>query len=671
MAKPKLPKITLSGNLSEDVKSDVYLELHARGAIDRHRNFMIEGREKWGRPENFYKGSFLVSDEPFPDFPDEKTHVDLPSGKSVHIVIQDDKGQSFPYSEIQPHEQLTNVVHGMFVRRPDGRVLCYEHDGEQLTGDRPFKMDGSLAPLHRHALEKEAERNGGNPILGLDDPGAKGFIGSVVLTRHNNILEFLPDFHRLEDLSEEEQAELAGDYDFVMKEIADDEIYKAKVIDLVASQLTEKDADRLIGVSGYAKTSEIYPSSSDHERRRAFDDALFDITLKAMNALREQGLLEPCPNNGPRNDVKMNAWNNWLNGAFDDPEDDSFDTTFGRNWLSQSPAFGAMSYAILDKTMDMEDSKVNLGKMRKCLMKAFKAYAEALPTNAGVMSARDLRCEITGDGLMLVDSVLKPELTHHSRRDKFGRYIPLENLEAPKKVRHMEIPLPSGKLIVNDWFRIKGFKEGVKALIGTEDNYDINYANGLDDRARNYFTKAGLCIVQVGNSSPTAYVEPSDDGSLIYRAGYVDEDHEDFWDEKGKRIKDMPEEAFSTCTDLWANTFADEQVLVDILLASGEYEDRAAAQTALDDYVENTWTVSRVDVGFDQLHLYAQTGYGMNTSRFSDVFKADELAQNVWQEDQYILSTKPLTVDPELLEENEWVWRDQYEPPEVDENPEP
>jgi hypothetical protein len=670
--KEKLPKVTLKGTLTGDVKNLFYRALHERGVISRNGVFLIEGRKKWGSPENFRSGEFEVSDQPFEGFNAGATHIDLPDGQGIHALIKDEKGEVFPISSVRRPEFITNIVHGMFVKRPDGEVHCYEHDGDQLTGARPFKINGELAPLHRLALEHEGAINGTSPVLTLSE--GKGFIGSVELTSFNTIVDLLPDFHRLEDLDADEQEDLSRDYAFVMKEIAEDMIYKTSVTDIVSSQMTLEDVDRLIEVSGYAETGKIYPEYNDFDRRKPFDQALFDITLKAMTALRNQGLLAPCPNNGPRNDPKMKAWNEWLNGKFDDPSDDSFTRKSGLMWLSQSPAFGAMTFCIFDKTRDMKKADVNIPKMRKSLRAAFRAFADDLPTSkAGVMTARDMNCAITGDTMMLVGSALKPKLTTHQRRDKFGRYEPLENLETPKSVRHMEIPLPSGKLIVNDWFRIKGFDKGLQALIGNDDDYDINNAAGMDDRARDYFQKAGLCIVQVGNTCPSAYEEPAEDGSKILRTGHIDEDHEEFWDENDVRIKDMPKEAFSTCTDLWANTFADEQVVVDILLASGEYNDRSEAQAALDNYLEKTWTASRVDVGFDQLHLYAPTGYGITKGQgqFDNVFKADELSQNEWQEDMYVLSTKPLTVDPEILNEEEWVWRSEFEPAQTQDEPEP
>jgi hypothetical protein len=401
--------------------------------------------------------------------------------------------------------------------------------------------------------------------------------------------------------------------------------------------------------------------------------------------LRGEGLLSPCPNNGPRGVGTLEAWNRWLAGAYDaPPEARDREHRYGEHQLVNAPGFKTVQNCLIRAVVEMErqvwerehpgerwgsDSKegainrddVQAG-LRDACARIITAYAEEETTdNIGFI---DLQGRQTSERFMLEGSFLTPVLCAVPA-DYASGPVRLPPIETPKSIRHLELSLPSGVLCMADWFRIEGFNEGLRALIGEDDHYEINYADGLDARSRDYFEKAGLAIVQVGNTSPHAYA----DTPGVWRMGHVDEDHDAFWTEEGEPRPGVtaPEPVWRTCTDLWANTFADQEVILDILMASDRYPDRAEALRAFEAYAEE-YGVSVTEIGADRLHLYVPTGHGVHAEDFNEVFRAAELDPAEWREDAYVLSVSPLTVDPDLLAPCDWRERTRLAP---DAPPEP
>jgi hypothetical protein len=103
------------------------------------------------------------------------------------------------------------------------------------------------------------------------------------------------------------------------------------------------------------------------------------------------------------------------------------------------------------------------------------------------------------------------------------------------------------------------------------------------------------------------------------------------------------------------------EVIVDILMASDRYPDRADALMGLTEYAQE-YGVSMTDLGVDRLHLYLPTGQGIHAGDFNEVFRAAELDPAAWREDVYVLSATPLTVDPGILEDCDWVERPATQP---------
>ncbi len=438
--------------------------------------------------------------------------------------------------------------------------------------------------------------------------------------------------------------------------------------------------DRFVDISKlqFLKEGLEYPISKDelsnHRRKTVYNtrSPINDMSEALMEAYRDAGYIKKCPNNGPRAIREMSKWNAWLSGK----ELDVYD----KMTLGRAPGFDTLekcfTAASVEIEMDKEKALSPNGKIsyddrvkfdldeeevdQEIALTVEKARAAFVSETLDPLMSRDTStCQVTGKHLRVGGTLFAPVLTQFTK-DYKEEVAPV--VETPKAALHFELPMPTGELVMTDWLRMKGFKEGLLARVGGDDFYDINGAVGLDERMQDYFTKGGLAIVQVGNSSPFAY----DDTAGVWRMGRVDEDY--FYDDDGNRTGEvMPGEAWTTCTDLWANIFADRAVIVDILMASGEYESRESADAALLEYVDESYGASITKLDVDNLHVYAPTGHGLHTGSFKKKFRADELDYPKWRKDQYVLSVEPLTVDPDVVLETGW------EAPahEVSETPEP
>lgn len=412
---------------------------------------------------------------------------------------------------------------------------------------------------------------------------------------------------------------------------------------------------------------------SSHRRNEIYharDNALDLISRDLMDLARAEGMVAGCPNSHNRGIHQMESWNRWVRG--EDLEGDSFAAMY----LQMTPGFmlleEALTSASVDVEMEMERALSPTGEVdyedrvsfslteadvdREIALTLQLAREAFVAGETDITSIRNdaVTCNVTGERMRVAGEYLAPVLMQH---DKSYKLVPVGIVSAPAVARHLEMSLPSGQLVMADWLRIPGFKEAMDDLSGEEDTpdgfFDVNSGKGVDDQQKAYFERAGLAYVSVGNSSPYGY----ETAPGIWRMGHAWDDDDRFWID-GKENPDCPppKENWRTCTDLWANVFADREVVVDILMHSGQYADRAAADAALLAYVEETYGAHIIEIGSDKLHLYSPTGpTTKDEGGFAEAFRAEELEEGDWWDDKYILSTQPLTVAPGVLEECDWV----------------
>lgn len=191
-------------------------------------------------------------------------------------------------------------------------------------------------------------------------------------------------------------------------------------------------------------------------------------------------------------------------------------------------------------------------------------------------------CDVTGAEIaMEFQDGWKPVLGEFVR----GEFRPLTAPAPQQAVDHQVILVPSGELLIADWFRIDAFTKGVK----NSDHIDINSAFGLLRQTTAYAQQHGFMSVFVGNTLPRIVQR---DGHFI--VARVDEDDGRLAGEVKGRV----------CTDLWWSTGIDREVLVSIVAQSVPLDEaRRLVDNEVDDRIASgDVTVLRTPPG--QLHLY-------------------------------------------------------------------
>lgn len=417
-----------------------------------------------------------------------------------------------------------------------------------------------------------------------------------------------------------------------------------------------------------------------------------------MEEVRNLGLLRPIPNGADRDIRVAVEWNRFVAGGIADAPE------YGWRKLFDTPLAAALGKALWNEGMD------RICEMRKAagldafpadqlrdrtgaralmpigsdeILRAAEAAAEgAALAGSGIhpffMMGSTITCPKTDAHLVWAENrLIDPEIGAVVFPDgdfRKGAYVPLEAWAAPKPFRHVEIPLPSGILMMADWFRIPGFNDGV----GKEDysGPGIGSDLGIDQRTQDHFERLGLMRIHATNCVPSVMR----DGEAL-RVGHFDEDHEDFWAENPDDPDDVipsglqpPEIVGRVCCDLWDVTFADREVLIDILMAgsaaidanggigvrgdevTGAPRDRDEAGAMLDLYAhQNDVAVVTFEPG-TVLHCYMATGHG--TMEFGEEFESADLERKEWLKDMFVLSARPLALTPDMaakVDEPDWL----------------
>jgi hypothetical protein len=430
--------------------------------------------------------------------------------------------------------------------------------------------------------------------------------------------------------------------------------------DTISAHINEELLRELIGEHDYPVNAEVIAKALRLDYR--LDKTPFqEASAAMMEKFRDAGMLEACPNISCRGVTAYQAWNDWVQG---EPKEKygyrSFENTIARTYAFSAfenttlRAFSSMRVYMTPRDKDgkhlrdedvmLEAADVDqlisdiLADLKEVFMdpeiSKMKVYETSL----------DTECSVTGRKVHTLGSTFSPVLGGPNPEKGYAFEV-FEDLDVPKVAQHLVLPLRSGKIIASSDYRyIHGFQEGLETLF--EDYHEMGNAEGMDQMVEDYFAKAGLVRIFT-TRSPSAYRE--DDG--LWRVGHVDEDSDHFYDGDERNDEIMPEPEWQVETGVWANIIADPETIKDIVFASGEYQTREDAAAAFDAFVEEHGDASPVvDIDAEELHVYMPTGYGLREAGgFIDKFRAEGIDVPEWREDSYMLSTRPLTVDPELI----------------------
>lgn len=192
-------------------------------------------------------------------------------------------------------------------------------------------------------------------------------------------------------------------------------------------------------------------------------------------------------------------------------------------------------------------------------------------------------CRVTGDMLQLEFRNWQPALgtavVAPGSSWKNTTFVEVTPLEAPK-VEHHVLTVPSGRLLIADWFRLPQFTDVVDAGVGRDHESDAAELRTVGHYARSH----NFMSIFVGNCDPDV-LQRSD--HLVI--GSTDPDEPEPHDQRGH-----------VSTELWRATAIDRDVLIAMLSRSMSTLD---AEQQLRDYMEHQ-QVLELTVRPGTLHLY-------------------------------------------------------------------
>lgn len=659
---PDLPDILREPGGADVSLRQIRTVLHAHGEHSLHNIFTVEGEKgNWGFPARFEVASVRVSKARFPDVQEEQSLCPIDDG--VHIAIEDSKGRLHGHKRCQSIVP-SRIVNGIAMTDSRGRTwLCESEDQENHCVLDPEGTFSGNGPIHRIS-------NATAPIVRHLNFPQGGYLtdlkvwGGFISLERNLVRGALGPITEIDPATPHLAAGLR-----VMEERLAATVERENRIEQVAGDVLTTDALKTVIARDFPLRQGILPNWNDKKVRGPFDDRLLSLTKEIGKRLRDAGLCAPCPNDGAHKVRGITAWNAFVEGRFDGPEKSlGRDDVYLHSELDDSPFFRTVRYALMNGA-DAAERKIWTSQHPHEEYDRSKTEVLVTETDLDRVLA-DLRDEIVRtlkfeDDFPLIAAEFRSSLDSKVRFEIMGGFlmpvlgikdpetriiIPVPVEEEPRIARHLELSLPSGRLLMADWFRIDGFNETVRKLCDG-DVFEVSYPSARDDQSRAYYERLGL--IHLASRGPTIYEDISD----VWRGGRVDEDHESFWRKNAQGNHEgtglCPEPAWGLQTYDYTNTFADVEVVIDILMASEKYGDREEAMAAIDRYVQDG-EAHIAEIGAGKLHLYLPTGYG-DTGLFTKRFRADELDYPEWRQDSFLISRVPLAVDPEFLEENDWV----------------
>lgn len=402
---------------------------------------------------------------------------------------------------------------------------------------------------------------------------------------------------------------------------------------------------------------------TDTDLRENLSHGARELALACLDALREAGLLSPAPHGASdRQAPSAMEWNAFVERGRAGISD------YGSYDFLACPLPSALRYrvdaALTDAIDAMRTSRgyAPLHDMRsrggtgpmvidEADLRTLSEAAAAGPSE--ILRGRtwsplfEFDCRKTGDRLRWRQGDFLAPALEVMVGDE---YVPLGPYLEPAPARHIEMPIPSGRMILTSWVRVPGFPEGA----GADDPEEICASvsdRGVDESSRRLFETSGILNVWVNGMT---HLIP--DGDLL-RVGRFDEDHPDYWNDEGEP-SDVPMPKVSPrLNDFRELMILDRDAALDVIMrgasrAAGGPATRDEAEGMLDAFVERE-TIGYVTVEpGTALHVYAPTGH--NASRFGDAFASPDVPVRAGVRDVMVLSLAPLRTDPEKVEESGW-----------------
>lgn len=303
-----------------------------------------------------------------------------------------------------------------------------------------------------------------------------------------------------------------------------------------------------------------------------------------MPALRTEGRLHPIPGCGGHELHFADAWNRIAAGGTD-PGD----------FLAVSEEIGVR--------IAMEGIVLRDGNITPSAEAAHAAICDY--ADRGRFSASAGSSAITDQSVY----IRFEDWTGVGTAHKKGHSEPLRDAQ-PIGHQSGEITFPTGRLLVSDWFRCRGFNEA----IGDHEGASLNSDRGRVQSTLHKLSR-GLASFHLGNTCPGIYLR---DGALLIGENRAMAEHD--WDSDAEEPEEREIDGHKgqVCTDLWAASIIDQKTLMDLL-----EQELGSAEAAFDAYAEyrkSTYdqiTEIQVEPGTYEVH------FGPNHEEFARTFRHD------------------------------------------------
>lgn len=167
-------------------------------------------------------------------------------------------------------------------------------------------------------------------------------------------------------------------------------------------------------------------------------------------------------------------------------------------------------------------------------------------------------CERTGQHMWLDIENWEPRW---GAMDDSRNFQVLNQLPFDDNLRTIEVNFPSGRLLTNDWFRIDGFNE----VVESSEWFSINTGYGKVRQTEHYAVNHNFVNVAAGDMSVHPFSKDDDAVTtyLVFNRG-----DGTTWNSETDEETEYQGDGFdhgSICTDLWAASVIDYEVLVSML----------------------------------------------------------------------------------------------------------
>lgn len=345
------------------------------------------------------------------------------------------------------------------------------------------------------------------------------------------------------------------------------------------------------------------PPQEENALTRIDNKLALAIAGHVVYVAQSQGLSEP-PH---AQDVQVTWLHAWRAAAAGRPLDQEAGFLLGQAWLE-----AVASLPSLQGTLPLDDATAQ--EVHRELVATIE-QGRLAPQQAPAMT-----CASSGQGLRLRLEGWTPTFMRFNRAQRRYEPLPAGTVQAAE-LEHLTLEVPSGQLLVADWFRLDAFTTQAKQAVGL---LALSSVAACAERTRRLAAAVGALSVYAGDTGPSVHAHA---GGI--QVGTPREPSAAHPSPQGPPLGQV------VCDLHWV-TAIDRQVLEDVL-ARLVPRDVAAAQVAA--YLDHHDSVVRVEVPPGTYHVY----FAGNPRVFAQRFAMNEVDMAGFSQPVFVLHPHALT----------------------------